>query len=221
MNYQTAYYWHREETTVSLGLQHLIYRRESLPVLFACICTGDFGDYFAQQLTNWFRRKGRELCRKGKCRGMENVEKDLRIVLKRINAEIERNITLRKRVVFEKTAVSGFLGVENRFVIVNRGSNKFYLLNNRFERSNCSSLFNEEMGKDEFQLIQGEMEHGVGILMATEPFCRQISEQQLCECLTMKEITGKQSIRRHMKELGDENYRRGERDLGAIVIATC
>ncbi len=234
MEYLTAHYWQQEDEGTTLVLQHLMYRKEQLPMVFACVCRsqGDMGEgCFTKQLTDWFQWEGRELLRRDKGEVLEQTKKTFCQVF----AKLEEQMTQYARTLGREYAPPSFCGilcVDKRFLLFHRGEQKIFLLNTRFERASCKELFGKERASSRELSGRGEallhgltaacgiLEPKLGILLATEGFCDKLSKQQLCECLSSKELSSPQRLQKRLKELGDEAARQGAKGQGAILVVT-
>ncbi len=62
------------------------------------------------------------------------------------------------------------------------------------------------------------METNIGILLASDSFYRQISQDELENCLAVKSIISPVQAQKRIRELGRAAERRGGRDMAAILL---
>lgn len=230
MKYLTTYYWQQEETSAtSLVLQQFVFRKDGQHGIFACICTARVWEedeeracaeknYFAKQLTDWFQREGRKLFYEDNSEEFVRTKKKMERVIARTDSEMAKYAAHRTSD-YEPPHFIILLGVGGRFLLFCRGAQKAYLLNRRFEHVHCKCLTEQEKRED-LQIISGEMECGIGLLLATEDFVERVTAQQLKECLSVKELARTANRKGRLRELGEEAARQGGRHMGAILLLT-
>lgn len=236
MKYLTSYYWQQEEKSLtSLVLQHLVYRRRKVPVLFACLCSveEEWGNsYFAEQLVSWFQNKGRKLL----VANGDNEKKiiaQLHTVIGQIDEELKENGKYNHDDSKSFVSVAGVLCMADYYLLFYRGNQKVYLLNYRFGQANCKQI--SQSGSEQLQIISGRMEKNIGLLLATNDWGRGITEEQIKECLAVKTLTGKNQEEktltrkvlspmptgeRRLQELGQVSVQNGGRNMGAVLLVT-
>ena len=213
MEYYSAFYWQQEEADrASLVLKHLVYHEKGMSVILGCICVdestvdgGMMGETRANQwtdrLTEWFYEKGLKLCYKA-----SGISKELEKALNRLLKKTAGGLS-----------VTGVICVGNAFVLFGQGIQRIGLLNTGFGRAHCKYVEKE----GEAYIVVGSMQKGVGILLATESFYLYLSDEELTECLAVKDLQTAQRVQRHMDELGQEASRQGGQQLGALLVVSC
>lgn len=224
----------------SLVLQQLVYRKGRVPVLFACIRTEESlsheknSAYFAEQLLAWFRERQQWLVR---CVGKETVAKEMGAAANGLDevenelchkiAQIDEEIAIYNRMqqkAMQEIGLAGLFCIGNRFWLFSRGNVGVYLLNRRFERTNCMCLSREclqgEGMQGKVELLSGLMEADIGLLLATGDFIANMTRQELQECLAVKELKIQEQANRRLQELGRAAERRGGHHMGAILLVT-
>lgn len=223
MNFHSATFWQAGENHSALLFQHYCYQDIAACLLVLCEgkseARGRAGAYLTGQLLRWFRRLpfGR-LAR--------NPEKAVRILgnkskrlLGRLDKELEDGGLICPE---ESLPVSGILCVDDRFFLFFRGGQKIFLLNRSFGRGSIRCL-SDGLRTDEGQACavtvrQGILQQDVGILLATESFCRSLTESEIRECLYVDELWGEEQIRRRLSELGRRGESLGNKDMAAGIL---
>ena len=219
MKYLSSYYWQQEEPAeTSLVLQHFVYRKGKLPGLFACICTGSA--YFTEQLTYWFQTEGRELLRLDSSPDLDKTKAKIQQIISRIDSDLAEFASCKKIEACKNTHFIGMLSIGKRFLIFSRGELRAYLLNRRFERVHCKCL-TPQKENEELQIMSGDMETGIGLLLSTRSFAQNLEREQIKTCLSVKELTRTENVKGRLRELGEEAARQGGRHMGAILLLTC
>lgn len=204
--------------------------------------------YLAERLTYWFQTEGRELFRMDKSEEVMETRKRLVEVIAQADEDWER-YCFHKGYAHEGDAIClkpdliGLISAGERFLLFYRGKQGAYLLNRRFERVHCRCLTGQdetEEGKklpktekkvlksegkmqkmsEELQLFSGEMEPGIGLLLATEDFSKKLEKRQLEECLSVKEMERTENVKGRLRELGEEAARKGGHHMGAVLLLT-
>lgn len=225
MQYLSSHYWQQEDKArTSLVLQHLVYRKRKIPVLFACICSGaSWGDgsdnaHFAKQLTAWFQQEGREKLVSDVSKDFVGLKNGIREQMVQIDKELAAYNLKNHVAESERISVTGVLCIDGNFVLFHRGNSKVYLLNTRFGRTNCRCLVSGD--SEELQILSGEMEPNIGLLLTTKDFGAGLSTQQLGECLAVRDVLESHKIRHRLSQLGEEAARWGGRHMGAVLLVT-
>lgn len=230
----------------SLVLQHLVYRKRKVSVLFSCICSVEEGrwgnSYFAEQMLFWFQKEGRKLLVTNRD-NEATIITHLQTVVKRIDTELTENRKCRCDDSFSMVSIAGVLCVADYFLLFYRGNSKGYLLNYRFGRANCKQII--EPGREQLQVLSGRMEENIGLLLCTSDFGIGLSENQIRECMAVEALSeiikneknlwknhiSKKNIveketeeifagKRHLRELGRISEKNGGRHMGAVLIIT-
>ena len=203
MEYLSGYYWQQGEGVTSLVLKQLVYRKSGVPVLFGCMQSSGNGQV-TEELVNWFYEEGVHLCEK---RGGASERLELRLE-KGIGKLLEGRSEVSFTVLF---------GAQECFWIWSQGAQKVYLLNSRFGRPHAKCI----VGEEEVCVWSGELQQGVGILVATEDFCSRISQEQLQECLAVTELDSEERVQKRMDELGRKACQLGGQHVAAMLAVTC
>lgn len=217
MKFHTACYWRQGENETSLLLQQ--YACGAVPVFFSCICgggreSGRAGSYMAEQFSRWFRELNLKKLTGRPERGMENAEHRLRRLIARTDRELAASKVIAGK---EETAFLGILCVEGSFCLFYRGPQRIYLTNTSFGRPYIKRLDKAD-GRPVME--RGNMQPGLGLLLATETFCEKLTEQALRDVLSVRETDKEERLERRLRELGEESARRGGKNLAAVVIRT-
>ncbi|MBE5882994.1 MAG: hypothetical protein E7291_01000 [Lachnospiraceae bacterium] len=224
MQYLSCYYWQQEKPArTSLVLQQFMSRRSKLPILFSCICTaenserGIENEYYARQLTDWFRYQGMEVLRKRRESSGE-LEGLLRQQFARIDGELAeysgRGISEQAK----EVSVVGLVCIGEQFWLFQRGRVSGCLLNDRFGKSHCTYLTNKTVG--EFRFLTGAMETNIGLLIVTESLAERLSKQQVEACLEINELTSAGKGKCRLQELSYEAEKCGGSHMGAVLLVT-
>lgn len=201
--------------------------------------------YLAERLSYWFQTEGRELFRRDKNEECMETRQRLARVIAQADEDLERHRLHKtephkdyayvRDEICRKPDLIGLLSMGERFLLFNRGEQNAYLLNRRFERVHCRCLTGQEkpgMGEnlqeaeqkpgigESLQLLSGEMETGIGLLLATEDFSRKLSRNQLEECLSVKEMERTENVKGRLRELGEEAARKGGQHMGTVLLLT-
>lgn len=230
MEYLSSFYWQQESPAeTSLVLQHFVYRKGKKPGLFACICTEKVQEgtgeapghvFFLNGIHHWFQDEGRKLFQKEKGESVSETGIRLEQLLEQLDREwgvyLESKCQTSKR----QPDLIGLICQEDRFLLFNRGEKvKAYLMNKHFGRTHCKCLTNQET-VSKLQIVEGRMEPGVAVLIATAEYCGSLSEKQLKECLSVQEMTRTENVKARLRELGEEAVRQGGRHMGAVLVLT-
>ena len=100
-----------------------------------------------------------------------------------------------------------------------KGDCKGYIFNKRFNRKQRRDL-KEVIGQKEegqIQLVEGNLQKGVGILFCSSLFDGYIREEEMLEVLSEEDLADKE-IERRLRELWKENQKRGERGYAGAVF---
>lgn len=221
MKYMTSYYWQQEEKALtSLILQHLVYRRRKVPVLFACLCSAEEereNSYFAEQMSSWFQNKGRDLL----VRSRDNAEQiiaQIDMIIAQIDEELTANRHVRQAASKTEVSVGGIVCVADYYFLFHRGDIKAYLLNERFGQASCRRI--TEKNNETLQIFFGTMEQNIGLLLAAKDFGKGLSKERIRECLTVKVLTENRACERHLQEMGRVSELNGGRHMGAVLLVT-
>lgn len=209
MEFMTGYYRRKEDFTAVL-LQQYVCR--SVPVCLGCICGGDSreagiaGGSFTGRILEEFRKSslpgavkrrpeylkkiGRQLC---KCRESCAVSSDF--------------------------WTAGILCIGEEFLLFCEGAVKIALCNMGFGRPAMYEIGGDDQaGGKGLQLQRGSMETGIGVLLASESFYRNIPREDMRNCLWVKEINDSGQVQKRLQELGKMAERRGGRQMGALLL---
>lgn len=180
MRYLSTYYWQQEgENTSSLVLLQAYHKKNGIPVLLACVCEQeliDRGSGLADKLTEWFYDRGLPLCGRNGERGWRKATKSLEKLLK------------------QSLHFTGIFCAGNHFLHFDRDGGKVFLLNVRNGKPHCQELcggmYCDRYGSRSGTLFleQGMMQDGIGILLTTKAFGRNLSEAIIGQHLDVREM---------------------------------
>lgn len=209
MEYMAGYYRQQEESTALL-LQHYIY--QGIPLCLGCICGGGDseagmrGGRITRQLLEGFRRVSMP-------KAVRRPEKFLTEMERRFMQICEDDLAA------NAFWLSGILCVENKFLIYSVGNVKNSLCNIGFGRPKLHEVKGTAgTGNARMQVQRGTMEAGIGILLASDSFYRQLSQDELEKCLDVKSIKDPIQTQKRIQELGCAAEMRGGRDMAAILL---
>lgn len=241
MQYLSSYYWQQKECArTALVLQQLVYGKEEIPVLFACICSGEnedgqtykiYNQYFAEQLTEWFHGRLHHLVKEVRKNRVDKLfadtERALRKRLERIEREIalqwhQQKATAREEAQeIHRSHVAGLLCVGNCFWVFVGGHMVIQLLNRRLAGAHCGELCaDSEEKQGEWRLMSGETEADIALLVMTRDFAECVRKEELKECLLVKELGTQDRCRRRLTEMGEAAVGRGGHRMGAVLVVT-
>lgn len=223
MNLITTSYFQPTQNHTALLLQH--YRYNSTHLCLACICAaetpaqGKAAAYLTEQLLHWFRNLSwRKLSR--------NPEKHLPVTETQLRKTIARATEdlISSRLIPPEICLhfSGILCIDEHFLLFCQGTPKIYLLNRNFNRAHIRCVSDELFPSEEKNLIfrQGILQPDVGLLLATETFCRCATGQELKDCLHVEEVSDQDRANRHLWELGSRGEAQGGCHMGAVLLRT-
>lgn len=202
MEYLSSYYLQQEkEGNLSVVLQQLFFYRQKLPVFLGCLCRKQ-DSACAEQLLDYFRRKGRGLC----------VEKE-QIKLERIKRDI-------RRIIHADVSIAGVICVGEMYLFWKQGNYSLYLMNQRFGHPHGKLLSEDGDESSAFYTEWGRMQPQIGLLLTTGEFGKRLSWQQICECLNPEELCRAESLDKRLREIGEEERRLGAKESGALLLVT-
>lgn len=223
MNFTTASYWQAAENHSALLLQH--YCCGNIPFCFLALSSGEnqsqgrAGAYLTGQLLRWFRRLPFRRLARDPERAVSVLEREMGRNLERLDKELTSGGLARSGSLLP---VSGIFCVNDHFFLFSRGEQKLFLLNKDFGRGSVRRLLEiPEEGMDvpgPFLMRRGILQQDVGILLATDTFCRFLGDSQIRECLYVDELDGEAQARRRLCELGRRCEALGGRDMAAGVL---
>lgn len=206
MEFMSGYY--RQEESTALLLQQYVCR--GVPVCLGCICGGESrqagmaGGLFTGQLLEEFR--GFSLLKAvGKPSGF----------LKRIEKWLYR--CQESCIVPTDFWTAGILCIGESFLIFTEGEVKITLCNIGFGRPLLHEI-GENDRERRMQIQMGSMEVGIGILLASESFYRNVPRADMQNCLSVKEINDSRQTQKRIRELGGMAEKRGGRGMGALLL---
>lgn len=223
MRIQTTSYFQRSINHSALLLQH--YQVGAVPLCFACICPaenpvrGRAAGYLTEQLLHWFRSLPWVKLSKNPEKHLLRIETKLRKIIERTIKELTTSILLSSE---EQLSFAGIFCIGEHFLLFCQGNPKIYLLNRNLGRGtlqcisdNLSNSVNEHAA-----FLHGVLQTDIGLLLATDAFCANVSQQEFKDCLYVKEVQTEDRARRHLQELGCISEARGGHHMGAILIQT-
>lgn len=223
MNLTAVSYWQGAENHSALLLQHYRYRK--VPFCFLALCAGGnesqgrAGAYLTGQLLRWFRGLPFRRLARDPERSISVLERDMKSRLGRLDEELEAGGLTRGK---NRQPVSGIFCVDDCFLLFSRGGQKIFLLNRDMGRGSVRCLSDvTEKGTSAADLPgmrQGILQRDVGILLATDTFCRFLADSDIRECLYVDELEDESRIRRRLYELGQRCETLGGRDMAAGIV---
>lgn len=242
MEYMSSFYWQQEENahnSTSLLLQQVMLGKNT--VLLGGICTdkadnaGRESSYLTGQLLGWFYGRGLTLFHKGGEKEMREMQKSLGEVLNRLSRELA-TCKNRKKIPVQNPGpdISGILCIGCHFVVFYCGEQRIYALNTKFLRPHmkCLAGGRESVPDQGIQMKYGILQPGVGILLATEPFYRYLTDDMLRECLAARQLRTQLQLDKRLEELGRaaehirageaqrENNKNADPNMGAVLLVT-
>lgn len=224
MSLITAVYWQAVQNHSALLLQH--YQYKHTPICFLALCTGKdetqgkAGGYLTGQLLQWFRGLPFGQLARNPDKHLFPLESSLQTLLTQLYSDliscdlISREISL---------PLSGILCTDNHFLLFHRGEQSIYLLNTGFGQSHLQCLTGnlaEQSSADSLILRHGILQQDVGLFFATDSLCRQLTDQEIRECLHVEELRGARQLQKHLQELGRRGETLGGRDMAAAILLT-
>lgn len=234
MEYLTGVYWCRGRVAAknqdALLLQQVLTRRGR--VLMAAVCDGMGGasqgemaaGYVAQRLQEWFyteflrmfaRKKRLWVIRRSLDRLVYHMQRQLRHYAG--EEELSLGTTMTVLVMWENAWLVWHLG-DSRAYRLRRGRMEQLTtdhVHGAGELTKCVGSFGHFVP----QHIVGRPGAGEGILLCSDGFRRQMTEQELRDVLAPARLREEAQIERRLKEIGEACMKRGERDnLSAVYI---
>ena len=228
MKYYSHYIWENGEVKgqnpVSLVLQQAKLRKGRC--LLACICDGTriieneslVSGYITERLVEWFH---------GKCIPTLQItmnDAKIRHMLEEELAKIEEEVKEfeKQKGITADYDIWGMAVKNDYFCCFWKGDCKGYIFNKRFNRKQRRNLKDIICQKEEcqLQLIEGNLQKGVGILLCSPLFDSNLIEEEMLEVLSEEDLEDK-DIGKRLRELWKENQKRGERGhAGAVFFRT-
>lgn len=202
---------HHEKHPDSLLLQQMKWGRNRS--LLACVCSGGLsGAYFTGRLKDWLF-KHREMCLS---RVVDRAE-----ILRSLQGEIcgIRRDLYDARGRFQEGDIdfAGILIVDQDFWLLQGGACGSYYLNRRFSNTHCKRLGAEYC--ENWQVLPGKLEKGVGILMGCGGFLEGLSVDVIKQCMAAQDIYKEEQIANRLAELYGEIRRQGyEAPCSAVYL---
>lgn len=210
MKFITGYIWQKDCQEISGGYREssvlvLQVKKGQIPIVFACICEGEtdvkqeaiVSGYATEQLQNWFYHNYSRIRRSG-----SGLEKDWKRLWTNICCELQE-YSVKKSLCFT-VSIIGMLVEGNRFWLLQQGNCKAYLMNQRYLHSHIREIKTEQLNHQSNEhpvLINGYLQKGIGILLCTEGFYGNFTEDMLCDCLATQDITEEIQITKRLNEL--------------------
>ena len=228
MKYYSHYIWENGEVKgqnpVSLVLQQTKLRKGRC--LLACICDGTrsseneslVSGYVTERLVEWFHGKYLPILQM-KIQGI-NIQHMLEEELAKIEEELKE--FGRQKGIVADYDILGMAVWNDCFCCFWKGDCKGYIFNRRFNRKQRRNLKDVIYRKedDPMQLVEGNLQKGVGILLCSPLFDGNLMEEEMLEVLSEEGLEDKE-IEKRLRELWKENQKRGERGhAGAVFFRT-
>ena len=228
MKYYSHYIWENGEVKgqnpVSLVLQQAKLRKGRC--LLACICDGTrsvknkslVSGYVTERLVEWFHEKYLTTLQ----RPMNSI--DIQHMLEEELTKIEEELEEfgRQKGIVADYDILGMAVWNDYFCCFWKGDCKGYIFNRRFNRKQRRNLKDVIYRKedDPMQLVEGNLQKGVGILLCSPLFDGNLMEEEMLEVLSEEGLEDKE-IGKRLRELWKENQKRGEQGhAGAVFFRT-
>ena len=225
MNLVTAAYWQAFQNHSALLLQQ--YQCQCIPICLFALCPGQnesqgkAGAYLTGQLLQWFRGQPFKRLARNPDKYFPALEQDLEHLLGQLSGDL---ISGGLAPHLQSFPISGIFCVDDHFLLFSCGGQKIYSLNKNLGHGHVQCITdpvqNEKEAADSLYIRQGILQRKVGLLFATDTFCRQLTEQDIRECLYVDELCGEDQMRRHLWELGRRGEALGGRDMAAGMLLT-
>lgn len=223
MDLITSSYFQPTQNHSALLLQH--YHYNSSHLCLACICAaetptqGKSAAYLTEQLLHWFRSLPWRKLTKDPEKHLPSTETQLQKIIARA---IEDLISAHLLPPETLLPFAGILCINEIFLLFCQGTLKIYLLNRSFNRAHIRCISDElfSSGEKPLSFRQGILQPDIGLLLATETFCRCTAEQDLKDCLHVEEVPDQDRADRHLQELGTCGEARGGRHMAAVLLRT-
>ncbi len=246
MELLSTFYYQQENNRISLLLQQYHYRKVN--VLFSCICSGRgelaerAARYMTEQLLRWFRSLPlSKICRR-KGKELAGIGEDLRKVIWRTDRELESSRMMAGR---DKIDLTGIFCLQDRCLMLHRGTGHICLINKAFGRVHIHSVYedmcgskhlnhkiqeqdisaeNTELGNKNSLSIDMEeafLESDIVLLLASASFWMGVTEEMIKDGLSAEAVGTEEQMERHLKEIGREAERCGGENMGAVLLRTC
>lgn len=241
MRFLSGYIWQKGgcsgRSRDAVTLQQVRYRRRG--VLMACVCGGQgelaqaetTAGYLTEQIIEWFYHSGIQMC--GKDLGDKLIERALSRELGRIREELDRYGDKKKSK--PCAAVTVILVCEDRFWLLHSGNNSSYLSNRRFQKAHLRRLAGDFMADTDRReaegcpqpglmtgppwkeplAVGGRLQKGLGVLIGTQGFFQGVTEEELRECLNVREIIRERQIEKRLEALARKG---GEEAEGGAAV---
>ena len=223
MNLITAVYWQTLQNHSALLLQQ--YQYKSIPICLFALCPGQnklqgkAGAYLTGQLLQWFRGQPFKRLAQNPDKYFPSLEENLEHFLGQLNGDLVSG-GLSSHLQF--IPISGIFCVDDHFLLFSCGGQRIFSLNKNLGHGHVQCLTdymeNEKTAVGSLNIRQGILQRKVGLLFATDTFCRQIAEQDIRECLYVDELCGEDQVQRHLRELGRRGEALGGRDMAAGML---
>ena len=229
MKYYSHYIWEsgaaKGQNPVSLVLQQAKLRKGRC--LLVCICDGTrsienenlVSGYVTERLVEWFHGKyipALQMPMSG-----TNIRRMLEEELVKIEEELEE--FGRQKDIAADYDILGMTVQNDCFCCFWKGDCKGYIFNKRFnrkQRRNLKEVICQKKEEGQMQLVEGNLQKGVGILLCSPLFDGKLMEEEMLEVLSNEGLEDKE-IGKRLRELWKENQQRVERGhAGAVFFRT-
>lgn len=234
MRYLSDVYWNRgrvaEKNQDAVVLQQVLTRRGR--VALAAVCDGMGGiscgeaasGYVAEELKEWFYTELFAMVRKNKRywvirRSLDRLIFHMQGRLKRYGAQenISLGTTMTALVLWERTWMLWHLGDSRAYRLRTRGMEQLTTDHARDAGKLTKCLGSFDCFTPQHGI--GVIRPGEALLLCSDGFRRQVTEQELRKVMDPGAMAGEEQIGRRMKEIGETCMKRGERDnLSAVYI---
>ncbi len=224
MDFVSAYYWQQGENISALLLQQCRLRDKT--AFFACVWEGRgkragmAGRCLAERFLAWFRGFRLSRAVKSPERFLERHAGELEALVREADEDFMKAgaARLAGEGVSGTVALASFAGIfclEEHFILFGRGSAGIRLLNHGIGKT-C--VGNPIGYGEELRIRQGVLEPGIGLLLATDSFYRNVEEDAMREGLSVEEVLNGIQTEKHLRELGRAAEKAGGGNMAAVLL---
>lgn len=228
MKFLSGYLWKQEEEIegrrTSLLLQQAGEKKNE--VLLGCICeskieeirdvkiesTEDVSYYFSGQLLQWFYKKGIYLYKAKDEQLRQKLAKELKRIKQEWNCYEGKK---GKKTVY---SITGILVTSNDFCLFYNGNIRAYLINQRFWKSHIRLLTSNTLEQEKMQFISGRLQERLAILIGTDSFYSNLTEKQIADCFTVREVFTERQVENRFLELYEESIKQGNKNNKSAIF---
>lgn len=203
-------HYRQNDDSLSLLLQQ--YVCDGVPVCLGCICGGEKRESGIKggMITGWLLKEFRRM-------HLRKAVSKPNTFLKKLEEKLKNY--WEEHCALQDFWTAGIMCIGNDFLLFYKGAVQFFLCNTYFGHPSLQRIGEEgRNGSEELQFRRGRMESDIGILLASESFCRKLSPGELRNCLAVQDITDASQTQKRIKELGSAAEKKGGRNMAAILL---